>query len=1006
MGLEKQVIPIPFTGGLDTKTDPKLVATSKLTQLENGVFTKGGTILKRNGYTALGKSISGAFPFPNVATPTDGTAYKDELVQVANVDRFYTYSQSNNQWVDKGVIFNCKVSEASVSQNEHQMIHSDMAINGNIAVYTWYEIIGTVFPGYGVFISVRDEQTGAEYQSNILVDINGICPKVCSIGSFLYVFWISQTTNELKASKIDPTNPAVLGAPVVVQAGLTLNGAFGVATFGMDVFYDVVPYLASDAIIAVNIPNTKVIHVDQNLTSLANTTIATNSNYGLTAAIDSSNNNIFVLSNFANTGANTTTLSYAVLSSALAVVLAPTVIAAGSYNVATTIIQNSTAIVETPGVLRVFSELGTPGVTGLFRLRTNTANSTGVVSALNTIAYKLGVASRPFIFNGLTSLITRYSSPLQENSTYFMINVLNDTTFNGNIMGKALPGKAAAFATQIRAIAYAPTFVSNTMSYNGQLLHALGIKTRFVGGLFPFFNGITQVSWKLSGNKHRFAQINDILLISGGFLQMYDGQTIVEHGFHAFPESVGNVTVGGGGAIAAGNYSYVFTYEWTDAKGNTNKSAPGEGHLVVVPGANSSVSITVPCLPITQKRTPNRNNVSIVVYRTTNNGTTYYRLGAVDNDVTVDGVVFVDTNPDSFITGLPILYTSGGVLENIQAPPNNLIVQYKDRIMLADLEDGLSFWFSKNILAGDGVFFNDSLYLRVDQLGGSITAISKMDDKFIIFKRSNIFAMTGDGPLDTGEQDTFTEPQLINTDVGCVEPDSLVLMPQGIMFKSLKGIYLLDRSLRVVYIGADVEGYNSQSIVNATLLENVNQVRFLTSSGSTLIYDYYFNQWGTFTNHTGVDACIWKGVYSYLRSDGTYFTESQSLFTDNGAAVTLKIITGWLKLSGLEGYQRAKRFAVLGNYYSAHTLTVGVSYDYNDAVTNSYSFNTATGMIGGDPVYQFRGHLAKQKCESIKFTFDDSIAPAPGQGYSLNDLTLEVGIKRGVDKLPPQKSVG
>jgi len=52
-----------------------------------------------------------------------------------------------------------------------------------------------------------------------------------------------------------------------------------------------------------------------------------------------------------------------------------------------------------------------------------------------------------------------------------------------------------------------------------------------------------------------------------------------------------------------------------------------------------------------------------------------------------------------------------------------------------------------------------------------------------------------------------TEPSLIPTDTGTINPRSIVLTPMGIMYQSEKGIYLLDRSLQVSYIGADVEAY-------------------------------------------------------------------------------------------------------------------------------------------------------------------------------------------------------
>jgi hypothetical protein len=80
----------------------------------------------------------------------------------------------------------------------------------------------------------------------------------------------------------------------------------------------------------------------------------------------------------------------------------------------------------------------------------------------------------------------------------------------------------------------------------------------------------------------------------------------------------------------------------------------------------------------------------------------------------------------------------------------------------------------------------------VSQVGGDITALKAMDDKLIIFKENAIFYLSGDGPNNLGQQDTFIEPQLISSDIGCSVKNSVVLTPAGIFFKSHKGIHLLE----------------------------------------------------------------------------------------------------------------------------------------------------------------------------------------------------------------------
>ena len=107
------------------------------------------------------------------------------------------------------------------------------------------------------------------------------------------------------------------------------------------------------------------------------------------------------------------------------------------------------------------------------------------------------------------------------------------------------------------------------------------------------------------------------------------------------------------------------------------------------------------------------------------------------------------------------------------------------------MENKLELRYSKLLNDKVGIGFNDTFSILTSQVGGDIIALKGMDDKLIIFKRNAIFYLAGDGPNNLGEQDTFIEPQLISSDVGCTVKNSVVLGPQGIFFKSNKGIFQL-----------------------------------------------------------------------------------------------------------------------------------------------------------------------------------------------------------------------
>jgi hypothetical protein len=257
------------------------------------------------------------------------------------------------------------------------------------------------------------------------------------------------------------------------------------------------------------------------------------------------------------------------------------------------------------------------------------------------------------------------------------------------------------------------------------------------------------------------------------------------------------------------------------------------------------------------------------------------------------------------------------------------------------------------------------------------------------------------------------------------------------MFKSAKGFYLMNRSLQLEYIGYDVEIYNFQTVTSAIMVEDRNQVRFLTDSGLTLVYDYLYKQWSTFTNHEGADATMWKNIYTYLRMDGAVWSENEGSYIDNNTSIKLKIRTPWIKIVqgprgqasalGPQSFFRIRRFAILGRYASKHILQVGVGYDYRPDIQSTFYFDTQNSLTGpagqygndayygetspyggdggADIVYQFRARTVRQKCESIQFVIEDIPQPTNGESYGITDLSIEVGLKKGINKMGALKTV-
>jgi len=550
-----------------------------------------------------------------------------------------------------------------------------------------------------------------------------------------------------------------------------------------------------------------------------------------------------------------------------------------------------------------------------------------------------------------------------------------------------------------------------------------------------------------SPQAHEMVQVGRTAYFNGGQVWQYDGKQVVEAGLHNYPEDFSIAVGGSGGALEYSGSNKTYFYKvylcWTNANGEKERSTTAASIKTNTTGANQEATLTIQTIEHT-----NKTNTYFEVYRTEHTpgaNSPFYKVSGDDPatttgdncfipNITLSGstidneVTFVDSLADSVIIGKEVDYLNSGELDNIPPPAASIIAEGKDRIWLAGFEDTSQIQYSKQHFAGRAVDFHDGLRLTIPEDGGAITGLRTMNNNLIVFKERAIYAIPGDGPNNLGFGQ-FGAVQLISNDVGCRSQKSIVSMPLGMMFQSNKGIYILTKQYQVGYIGAEVEAYNDATVTRAAVAPDRNQVVFLSSDNRALLYDYHFKQWSTFTNHQGTSATYWNDLLCYGRVDGEVYKESTTDFSDAGARVQLRLETSWVSLNTLQGFQRVRRAMVLGEFKSNHRLALDVSYDY-EPLKRRLVFEPTAPTVFGDPqpdelgdgtpfgsgttttemetqTYQFRAHLPKQKCQSVKFYFEDHarVGGYLGEGYEVTELMLEVGTKRGTFKAADSRSV-
>ena len=1100
MALQKQNVPLSLNQGLNTKFDPKQLPFGSFTNVENIRFDKEHEFNKRYGYDELS---SFGVSDTSLQTVIGIAQFQSQPLWISR-DQIYSYSSAQDRWQQEGSYDSCIPTSIPIVQNGFEQTNVEVAIALGYEIYIYYQgstpkmtikdqtsgsfvlynetiptiaattsrmkltvfqevvyifyvdssnqlkaetfnLIGFLKEGLtfvsGTFTTVQNEGS----TSAVLATLGGqYYYDVVSSDTTLIMAYHDNTLNYMKFDRINldfatlgATDPFTGGTETYrPQNGLDMHlmdsGAFGISIIDEN---NKVKFGAVTNQNLVNVP----ISVIEDISTISGATGGVNVT---SRSVDGVSLDVFYQVYQTN----------------------PFV-----YSIST-----GTAAVSTVVTDRY--------TWNQYYVRRNTFNLvTQVAGTAATVAKGVGLAGKAFTIDQNNYIPVIRESEL--NSCYYVMKA------DGSIQSKISQGGAGPLVNSIRKRADVSTAFYNYSGTNTNAIYSIAslpniislssekflipsyIQGKIVSGasgttsyfslyginssVIDFSNEIVNQTESLGNNLH----------FSGGQLKAYDGNVIVEENFNYGPEAMTLTpnAIGTGtsnpfqnpGVGTTLTWSYYAIYTWTDAQGNIHRSGlslqasdelVGSGTGTPV-GGWDYMTVRIPTLNLTQK-----NNTYIDLYRTLASGTVFYKVYSNNSNTLIqtfapfqnqkaqDYIEVIDITSDTNLAAQEIIYTTGGVLENISPPSSSIVTSFKNRLFLAGLENKLEIRYSKLLQEKVGVEFNDSLFILVSQVGGNIIALKAMDDKLIIFKDNAIFYLAGDGPNNLGQQDSFIEPQLISSDVGCTIRNSVTLTPQGLFFKSNKGIYLLSRSLGLDYIGAPVEDFNHLNIVKGDLVPKSNEVRFLTSDGPCLVYNYFRGFWSIYTSHKGFGSIMVGDTYYYVNTEGAgnrLYRQNYNSYLDGGTPINMVVETGWMNPVAAQNSIRVYRMLLLGNYFSPHKVKVSVAYDYNDdyvesslvdvtSYTEAWDFgdpgtsasSTGTMVEGyyGDPggttgdyttsiayggkdvmQYQIRVDFKKQKCEAMKLKIESLQSGGQnGQGVSFSQLLFVAG-SRGTE---------
>lgn len=534
-------------------------------------------------------------------------------------------------------------------------------------------------------------------------------------------------------------------------------------------------------------------------------------------------------------------------------------------------------------------------------------------------------------------------------------------------------------------------------------------------------------------------------IVSGACLQQYDGDRAYECSMVDYPLAQFDATVGAG--VDPGLHNYVVVYRHLDAAGNVALSRLFGPFTITVAPASEIIDAEITACQVTARESGRSADyqVQVEVYRTPAGGKEFYLCASSQSEATaatstvltitqsMPVLTFSDDLSDASLITNPKLYRQpilgpGSPLDRFPPPGTSVICQHKDRVFVAD-NYGNRVLYSSFFVDGEAAWFNPQFYIYIHGGTGPITGMSSMDGRLVVFKKDAVFIVDGDGPPENGGNGSeFSQPYRVSSDIGCISQNSIVTTPNGIMFRSQRGIELLSRKLDVLWIGERVQDTVAANpkTIGCTFHRNGSFVKYLLAStynsdgtyyglGTEVVYDLSLDIWTT-SKYTPSGS---PGGYGYslqgiaqaeVTNDGVtstcyvdwgdypYRADESSKVDGLGYYVPATIETSWKKTTGPHERQRVfDAFVIAKKASGNHAITLSLAYNYGTYAQSKtwqpVDFNSA-------PLEEFVMQPSQMVNTAIRLKVSDA-APSDtvtypvgaGAGYELLGISWKIAAK-------------
>jgi len=565
-----------------------------------------------------------------------------------------------------------------------------------------------------------------------------------------------------------------------------------------------------------------------------------------------------------------------------------------------------------------------------------------------------------------------------------------------------------------------------------------------------------------------------LTILPGALTSYFDGQSVCELGFLEAPVIVGAVTVTTELTphVATGTYIYTCVWEYYDAVGLLHYSQPSPLFSFDVVGENADyVKLTIATDRIGRRASDldgERRPVRLVVYRTkVGQSGPLYRLTSptieritgeprygdyVVNERYVETIDFWDDVSDVEIDdrefGFFPFDASGSVdgrLNSDPPPPSRFGLAHKSRVWLVSGDNPREVWFSQIMESGFAPMFSRVNRFYLSDTTEEIVALAPLADRVLIFTRSRIYAVDGDGPDNRGNGIPFREPYPFSLTVGCVSRKSVVSTVDGVAFlhgprSAISGfqgdgqaLYLVSQDLQIRRISGPVEDtlaahpdvrWSLHVPERGWVLWGLDYSYYEDQEreATTLLWSYWTGSWSVWRTpgYRSASAAVWhESLVTSLTTDQYDAAYPRgSVYLENGYAdpvtypegaegptpqwITMKVVTPWIHAGAVASYSRTRRVQVFGEATDPDAdcaLRVRLRYGQRDTIGSEYVFPIAEDSHRGHPLVRLEVIPGAQKSAAIQIEItDERRVPedSPGPGVAISAISLAIAGKRGL----------